>query len=132
MAIFTTVLLVIMGLADIGRDFVTNRPDLYFRAQPQELLWVACIVLVGGIGVALGCRWKPETKRFVRLIALLSALGFSLTMGGYVVFVITRLNRVWGEAPLSATTVLELSLVWAGSVCLLGFEFWRTLRQDNR
>ena len=63
-------LFAIAAVVDVAYDIIANDTIHYFTSQPQRLLLVAVIAIVGGFAVMLFDRLSPRLKRRAELLTL--------------------------------------------------------------
>jgi len=126
------------ALADAILGFINNSGIHYFSEQPNQLLLVAVIGIIGGL-VAFGfSALSPRLQRGVKLFVLgLGALSVMLG-GGYLSFQVANLPigvdpstlRFVSDIPRHIPWLLLLGTIGISGVLLL--EFYQVLKSRDR
>lgn len=116
------------SLCLLALEFRSNDPIGYFTRYPLELLTVAALAVVTGLGVAVFVRLPKRNQRLLRL-AFLATLGIAVSaFAVYAGVQLVSLRRSAVEAQLPQVSMwILLWPVACASLCWL--EFWRTWRR---
>lgn len=113
----------IFAVADTIHDFIANDTVHYFSEQPDRLLLVAAIAIVGGLIVFCFCLLSPRLQRRVRLLTLGSVASFVMIAGGYFALRFWRLPAQMIPRQMS----LYLLLFTVTIAAMIWFEFYQVL-----
>src|SRR5437016_1029488 len=73
-------------------EFRANGTAEYYSSQPQRLLYVLGITIVGAIVAVIFYRLSPRGQRRAKLLALGSVASFLTTFLGYMLFKLSTLS----------------------------------------
>jgi fucose permease len=81
-----TAIVTLFAIADIGHDFATSNPILYFKEHPRSIILILVLAIVGGLIAFIMDRLRPQLKRVARLFTFGSTAVFLTVFTGYFLF----------------------------------------------
>jgi len=121
-------LLAIVAVVDLVYDFIANDTTHYFTAQPQRLLLVAVIAIIGGLATVLFDRLTPRSKRCAELLTL-GLIGTALIwFAGWFLFVFARFPADVLDSELGRT-LKGVLVCLTGAIALLCLAFHQVFKR---
>ena len=121
-------LFAIFAIWDTAHDFVANDTFCYFAHQPDRLLFVATIAIVGGFAALFFYWLSPRLQRRVKLLVLGLAASIVTLFGSYFLFWLFSLPSQYLSSVQSyEVIVVPLFLIGVGGS--LWFEFYQVFKR---
>ena len=122
--------LIVWAIVDEIREFRANDTTEYYSSQPQRLLYVLGITILGAV-VAVVFYWlSPQAQRRARLFALGGAAFFLTTFLGYMLFQLLTLSSLFAS-PVGVA-LLCLALLFVGALASgFWYEFFHVLKRGK-